>query len=79
MPWAPGVQPQFLPNGIARTVRKGSDLVVQIHFHPSGKEEAEQSSIGLYFTKTPPEKVTASLPRASRPIDTGFGASMVRR
>jgi mono/diheme cytochrome c family protein len=54
--WAVGAQPHFFPEGLALNLPKGSDLVVQYHFHPSGKPEAEKSLIGLYFAKTPPER-----------------------
>jgi hypothetical protein len=54
--WALGAQPHFYPDGLALRVPKGSDLVVQYHFHPSGKPEAEKSQIGLYFAKKPPER-----------------------
>ena len=33
--WAPGVEPSFLPDGIARSLPKKADLVVQVHYHPS--------------------------------------------
>jgi mono/diheme cytochrome c family protein len=61
--WAPGVTPRFLPDGIARKLNRGSDLVVQMHFHPSGKEEVEQSTVGLYFTKKEPERLALSFPK----------------
>src|SRR4029077_15308300 len=32
------------------------DLVVQYHFHATGKPEAEKSLIGLYFAKQPPDR-----------------------
>ncbi len=64
--WAPGVSPKFLPEGYGRPMKKGADLVLQMHFHPSGKEEIEQSTVGLYFAKKPPEKITFSFPHASR-------------
>lgn len=51
--WAPGYSPRFLPNGAGRMLRKNSDLALQLHFHLSGKEESEQSTIGLYFAKKP--------------------------
>jgi mono/diheme cytochrome c family protein len=54
--WAVGAQPNFLPEGLALRVPKPSDLVVQYHFHPTGKPETEQSRIGLYFAKKPPER-----------------------
>jgi hypothetical protein len=54
--WAVGAQPKFFPDGLALRVPKGADLVVQYHFHPTGKPEAEKSLIGLYFAKKPPER-----------------------
>jgi len=54
--WAVGAQPHFFPEGLALRVPKGSDLVVQYHFHPTGKPEAEKSLIGLYFARKPPER-----------------------
>jgi hypothetical protein len=54
--WAVGAQPHFFPEGLALRVPKGSDLVVQYHFHPTGKPEAEKSLIGLYFAKQAPER-----------------------
>jgi mono/diheme cytochrome c family protein len=54
--WAVGAQPHFFPDGLALKVPKGSDLVVQYHFHPTGKPEAEKSVIGLYFAKQPPAR-----------------------
>jgi hypothetical protein len=54
--WAVGAQPHFFPEGLALHVPKKADLVVQYHFHPSGKPEAEKSRIGLYFAKKAPER-----------------------
>ncbi len=71
--WAPGYSPRPLPDGMGKIVKKGSDLVIQIHFHPSGKEELEQSTIGLYFTKKKPEKVVSSISISSRKIDIAPG------
>jgi mono/diheme cytochrome c family protein len=67
--WAPGTTVRPLPDGVGWFVRRGSDLVIQTHFHPTGKVEQEQSSIGLYFCKTRPEKQSFTLPILSREID----------
>jgi hypothetical protein len=64
--WAVGGQPQFFPEGLALKVPKGSDLVVQYHFHPTGKAEVEKSVIGLYFAKKAP---TRTLTRVQMPPD----------
>jgi hypothetical protein len=71
--WAPGVTPRSLPEGVARSLRKGSDLVVQVHFHPSGKPEVEQSSIGLYFAKEAPKKILLPITLGTRQIDIPAG------
>ena len=62
--WAVGAQPHFFPEGLALRVPEGSDLVVQYHFHPTGKPEAEKSVVGLYFAKKAPER---SLTRIQMP------------
>lgn len=51
--WAPGVEPEFLPEGIGRSLPKGSDVVLQIHYHPNGKAETDRSRVGLYFAHKP--------------------------
>lgn len=54
--WAVGAQPHFWPDGLALPIKKGSDFIVQYHFHPTGKPEAEKSVIGFYFAKQPPAR-----------------------
>jgi hypothetical protein len=55
--WVPGSVAERLPDGWGRAVRKGSDLVVQCHFHPDGKPETETFSVGIYYTKDRPEHI----------------------
>jgi thiol-disulfide isomerase/thioredoxin len=57
--WAPGVIPRHVPDGMARFAARGSDLILQMHYHPSGKDEEDQSEIGVYFAKTPPSRYLA--------------------
>jgi hypothetical protein len=52
--WALGGRAIELPAGLAHFVRKGSDLILATHFHPSGRAEKEQSTVGLYFADAPP-------------------------
>jgi hypothetical protein len=40
---------------------KGADLVLQMHFHPNGKAEQEQATIGFYFGDGPPKRTLAAL------------------
>jgi mono/diheme cytochrome c family protein len=55
--FALGAQPGRFPDGFAMKVPKGSDFVVQYHFHPTGKPEAEKSLLGFYFAKQAPERL----------------------
>jgi mono/diheme cytochrome c family protein len=52
--WTPGMEPRALPQGFAVEWPKDVDLVLQLHLHPSGKPETEQSTIGLHFTDEKP-------------------------
>jgi hypothetical protein len=59
--WAVGAQPHFFPGGLALNVPKGTDLVIQYHFHPTGKPETEKSVIGLYFAKQAPDRKMSAI------------------
>ncbi len=59
--WAVGAQPHFYPEGLALKVPKGADLVMQYHFHPTGKPLEEKAQIGLYFAKKAPERQMISI------------------
>ncbi len=59
--WAVGAQPHMEPEGLALPVKAGSDFIVQYHFHPTGKPEAEKSVIGFYFAKKPPARTLVSI------------------
>jgi len=72
--WAPGATPRFLPEGMGLWLRKGSDLVLQVHYHPSGKEEQDQSQVGVYFTKKPAERIVTGIAVASRGLYIPAGA-----
>ncbi|WP_165075292.1 monooxygenase [Paludisphaera rhizosphaerae] len=54
--WAPGKSPHRLADGVARYLPAGSDVLLQVHYHKSGKPEEDATAIGLYFAKAPVEK-----------------------
>ena len=68
--YVPGVSPRRLPEDLARPLPKGSDLVLSTHFHPSGKVEMEQTTVGIYLTDTAPLRKLEELQ-----IPPGFGRS----
>ena len=56
--WVPGTTPAFLPQGIAMPLPKGSDFLLQTHFHPNGLAQTEKTVIGLYFGPAPARLMT---------------------
>ncbi len=74
--WSVGNTARRLPNDMGRYLKKGSDLVVQVHYHPTGKVEVDQSEIGLYFVDKPvaeslkePAKLVGSIWMANYEMD----------
>jgi peroxiredoxin/mono/diheme cytochrome c family protein len=49
--WAPGNLPRYLPEGVGFPLPKGSDIVMQVHFHRNGRAERDRTQLGLYFAK----------------------------
>jgi hypothetical protein len=51
--YAPGAPPDRWPDGFAKFIPRGSDLVFQVHYMPEGHPGVDQTSVGLVFAKTP--------------------------
>jgi mono/diheme cytochrome c family protein len=73
--WAPGNYPSFLPDGIGRFLPKNADLVVQVHYHRSGKVETDRTKVALYFAKGPVDKRIRSRPLAKLALRIPAGDS----
>lgn len=54
--WAPGQAPQFVPAGAGWLLPKGSDFIIQTHYHRDGKFGTDRTQVGLYFAKGPVEQ-----------------------
>ena len=59
--WVPGVTPRFFPDGVAQPFPKHSNLVIQLHLHPSGKAQVEDGRLAIYFAKKAPEKTITGI------------------
>ncbi len=59
--YAPGSSPDQWPDGMAKFLPKGSDLVFQMHYTTNGTADDDQTSIGLLFAKTPPKRRVITL------------------
>jgi mono/diheme cytochrome c family protein len=67
--WAPGRDPLPLPDGLSLPWKNGTDFIMQLHYHPGGKPETDQSSFGLYFTDQPPQRSLYDLMLIDKKID----------
>ena len=59
--YAPGSSPDEWPDGMAKFVPAGSDLVFQMHYTTNGSADQDQTSIGLVFAKTTPKQRVITL------------------
>jgi Copper type II ascorbate-dependent monooxygenase, C-terminal domain len=51
--WVPGNDEIHFPTGMGRKLNAGSDIILNMHYAPSPKNEADQSEIGFYLSKNP--------------------------
>lgn len=73
--WAPGNHPEHLPEGVARILPKGADVVVQVHYHKTGKQETDRTRIGLHFSKQEVRRAVYSV--AVMPPDGPLGGMRI--
>jgi hypothetical protein len=55
--WSAGQVPHYLPEGIGYALPRNCDVILQIHYHPSGKPEDDRTRLGLYFAREPIKQV----------------------
>jgi len=77
--WAPGGTPVWLPDGVGRYFQKGSDIVLQLHYHPTGKAEADRSKIGIYFSRKPVTRLVGGIALENWEIKIPAGDKKYRR
>jgi thiol-disulfide isomerase/thioredoxin len=77
--WAPGGLPRQLPPGMGRPIPAHSDLVLQVHYHPTGKPERDRSTVGFYFAPQSARRVAGEIMVATSEIDIPAGKSQHRQ
>jgi hypothetical protein len=61
--WDLGTQPASLGYGLAWLLPKGADLVLQVHYHPNGKQAAQdQPMLGLHLSEKPTARPWSIVP-----------------
>ncbi|WP_435019796.1 ascorbate-dependent monooxygenase [Tundrisphaera sp. TA3] len=51
--WTPGSRPRYAPEGAGYILPSKADVLIQMHYHKSGKPETDATSIGLYLSDKP--------------------------
>ena len=59
--YAPGSEPDRWPDGMAKFIPAGSDLVFQMHYTANGTAGTDQTSVGMVFAKQPPKQRVLTL------------------
>ncbi len=59
--YAPGSSPDAWPAAMAKFIPAGSDLVFQMHYTTNGRAGADQTSVGLVFSKQVPAQRVLTL------------------
>lgn len=54
--YAAGNQVVHLPNGVGRLIQSGADVILQVHYHPTGKPEVDRTKVGLHLCRKPVEQ-----------------------
>ncbi|MEP7361782.1 MAG: cytochrome c [Acidobacteriota bacterium] len=54
--YAPGQPPEAFEPGVAKLVKAGSDIILQVHYTTDGKASTDLTRVGLVFAKQPPAK-----------------------
>jgi len=51
--WGPGISAKQYPENTGHLIPKGGKIVMQMHYHRTGKPESDQTRFGLHFAKGP--------------------------
>jgi peroxiredoxin len=54
--WAPGQRGTRTPEGTGFFLPRGADVILQVHYHRTGKSETDRTKLGLYFAKKPVDR-----------------------
>ncbi len=65
--------------GVGLTLKKGLDIVLQMHYHPTGRDETDQPRIGLYFTDEKPIRGPNIIGMANNDVDIPPGEKEFKR
>jgi len=73
--WFPGMHARPLPEGMGRLIRPGSDIVVEIHYVSTGKQERDRSKVGIYFADRSARQIVTEVQVGSLELNIPAGKS----
>ncbi len=76
--WTPGTIPRPFPEGAGKRIKSGSEVVLFIHYHPTGKPESDRSTIGIFLNQRPIQRWITGIPMGTTDIDIPAGAKRHR-
>jgi hypothetical protein len=59
--YAPGQPAEILSAGQAKLIKAGSDIVLEVHYTPTGKAATDRARVGIVFAKEPPKERVLTL------------------
>lgn len=72
--WGPGATARQLPPGHGKLLHARSDVVLQVHYHPSGKPEYDQPELAIYFADARASRFVVDLLVANMQLKIPAGA-----
>lgn len=76
--WLPGMSPRRLPASYGRELPARTDIVLEIHYRPSGKRESDRSTLAIHFADTPTRHMVAELQVQNRRLRIPAGENRHR-
>ena len=73
--YLPGRAPDVYPAGTARRIAAGSKINFQIHYSRSGKDEIDETAVGIWIAKEPPKQVARRIDLHNHMFRIPSGAS----
>ena len=76
--WTPGMAPSAGSDDLAWELAAGTDLVLELHLVPSGREETLRARAGLHFAAAPPARRPLAIRLGLKTIDIPAGDAAYR-
>jgi peroxiredoxin len=64
--WAPGQRVHRLPEGVGYRLPAGADVLLQMHYRRTGREETDRTRVGIYFSQVPVRRTLEGVVIAAR-------------